>query len=153
MARRAGTSDTNLNTLEPFPYVPDIEDNREDPEPFYVEMTCATHDDMRALDEGEMLRTMQAKGRSAALKAVKRLSSRRDMLIEKHVSKVANYAVQNLKTKEWATPTDGASLVEALRHADPNEAEMVFSDLIEAIESASKAEEGFRIASKLISQP
>lgn len=152
MARRSGSND--FNPLEPFPYIPDIDDAREDEEdPFYVEMTCATHDDMRALDESEMMRTMQSKGKSAAVKAVKRLSARREALVAKHVVAVYNYEVQNLKTREWSAPTTGEELVEALKYANPTEAEMVIADLSEAIENAAKAEVGFRIASKLISRP
>ena len=126
---------------EPFPYVPDVDDNRDDPDPFVVWITCASHAEIAAQDESQLMQSMRAKGDKGAMRALKSLTGRRDKLLAARVTKVQGYATTGLAGVR-RVPEDGDSLIEALDAGSANEAEAVKADIEAAILDASKASEG-----------
>ncbi|MBL4769329.1 MAG: hypothetical protein JKY94_16775 [Rhodobacteraceae bacterium] len=136
-----GRKINSVNNQAPFPFVPDLDDNRKDPKPFVVWMTCATSTENRKKDEAQLVFSLRAKGNSGAKATARQVSSRRDELIADHVHKIEEYSVQDLSGKVH-TPTTGAELVIAYQNASSTEVELVMSCLEEAINDASIASEG-----------
>lgn len=129
------------NNESPFPYVVDIEDNRQCEEPLTAWITCATHADIRKMDEDQLSATMRSKGDAAIRTSVAGIAGRRDALIRKYVHRVENYAYTDLKGVRHV-PTNGHELLKAFEHGSPGEAEIVLDDLKEAILDAGRASEG-----------
>jgi len=119
-------------------YVPDIDDNRADPEPFMVQITPLSGIEMRRLERTGMGKITRGRGE---VNFLKRAQETQEKIISEKVLDVKNYAVQNPSTGEILEPSDGASLVKAILLAGAKEVE-ILDDILEAMKDSSRLDEG-----------
>ena len=118
-------------------YVPDIEDNRADPDPFCVQLTPLSGAELTKFE-----RVLGKITRGREINAVDRAVNLRDRIIIKRVLEVRNYAVLNKKTGKVFEATDGTSLIAAVNIAGGSEVDLVLDDIVQACKNHSKLEEG-----------
>lgn len=118
-------------------YVPDIGDNREDPEPFAVLLSPLSGSEMRKLEQAGMTNLTKNRGQVNFYKRVQDIQER---IVKERVVEVKNYAVQG-KDGSILEPKNGAELLEAVLLVGASEAEVI-DDIVEALKDASKLEEG-----------
>jgi hypothetical protein len=122
-------------------YVPEIGDNRDDPEPMAVLVEPMSAREL-ADHEGAMIREMskpnKKQGFQVDYKAVERSMNRR--VFESRVKQVRNY---ELKTPLGIVlkPTNGAELFDAIEQGPATERELM-ADIIEAVKDLSRLEAG-----------
>jgi hypothetical protein len=119
-----------------FDYVLDIEDNRSDPEPFYVVLEPL---DGRELEQYERMTATFSRGNPNLALQIQKV---RDEMIAKHVKEVHNYSIQ--VGDEVLVPRTGAELVQMIKRAPAGELDLVFGDIEEALKKHSKLEAGLR---------
>jgi hypothetical protein len=116
-------------------YTPDIDDNRDDPEPFRVVLTPLTVRQKRELDTAAQV---------SALKGEDVDEIAGDVIfraIRDQVSRVVGYEVRNVVTGDIVAPHDGATLVNAVLDAPAREG-AVLNDIYAAIVNASHLAKG-----------
>lgn len=138
MARQAKTI-----VKEPVWYVPDIEDNRADPDPFRVQISPMSGAELNELE------ATQGKFTKGDINFIKRGQTLVERIFSNRVLKVEGYAIAG------KTPTNGKELYQAIMgHGDESERSIV-DDIVEAIKSASKLDEGLlgNLKSQSVSPP
>lgn len=118
-------------------YVPDIADNREDPDPFMVLLSPLSGSEMRKLEQSGMANMTRNRGQVNFYKRVQDIQER---IIKERVIEVKNYSVQDPEGTIFA-PKNGAELLQAVLLVGASEAEVI-DDIVEALKDASRLEEG-----------
>jgi hypothetical protein len=113
-------------------YVPDIDGNREDPDPFAILISPMSGAERASLERSAVMLEPGANGETTVAARV------RDRVIE-----VRGYRVTNVHTGRVITPTTGAGLVEAIAASPATEHGLV-SLIVAAIQSRSVLTEGAR---------
>ena len=122
-------------------YVPDIDDNREDPEPFRVLLSPISGKDMRALRSSLKLQATSLESEDLMQAAEQREEQLKAMIVAKHIHEVEGYSAVHVVTQEVVEPKDGETLVACILDSHPEEL-TVLNDIYEAIvESSSLSEE------------
>ena len=119
-------------------FAPDIDGNREDPEPFEVLILPASGEDIRRLeaDNGKM-------HHGQAVNFMRRQQSVEDMMLERRVLGVRGYEVRD-KRGNIIRPTNGRELLGAIKFESAAAAETIRTSILEAIKSTSVLAEGAR---------
>ena len=123
-------------------YVPDIDDNREDSEPFMVLLSPLSAADMRKLEQSGLGKVTR-KG-SADINFMERAQQLQERIIRDRVLEVKNYSVllsNDDGKEELFTPSNGKELVKAIMSAGASEV-VIFDDIVEALKDSSTLEEG-----------
>lgn len=124
---------------EPAWYVPDIEDNRADPDPFRVQISP-----MSGAELNELEATQGKFTKGASVNFVKRGQLIVERLFSNRVHAVEGYSIAG------ETPKDGAALYRAIMtHGDESEVAII-DDIVDAVKNASKLDDG--LLEKLTSQ-
>jgi len=118
-------------------YVPDIEDNRNDPEPFAVLISPLSGSEMRKLEQAGMQSLTKSRGQ---VNVYKRIQDIQERIIRDRVLEVKNYSVAK-KDGTIFEPTNGKELLDAVLLSGAAEAEVI-DDIVEAMKDASRLEEG-----------
>ena len=119
-------------------YVPEIDDNRTDPDPFMVLITPLSGVEMRKLERAGMGKLTRNRGE---INFLKRAQDTQEKIISEKVLDVKNYSVLNPTTNEVLTPANGSDLVKAVLLAGAKEIE-ILDDILEAMKDASRLDEG-----------
>ena len=119
-------------------YVPNVEDNREDPEPFMVLLSPLSGTEMRKLEQSMLGKITRNRGEVNFLKRAQDVQER---IIKTRVLEVKNYGVQDANTGKVFMPKDGAELLQAVLMSGASESEVI-DDIIEALKDMSRLEEG-----------
>jgi len=131
MARNA-----NTKTREVEEYIPDVETNRDDPDPFAVGIEPATATEMAAVERG--LADMSGRSNNYIARAQRKV---RDLFVAK-VKWVRNYTITHRKTGVVIEPKTGAQLFDAImEHGDDTESKII-DDIVEAIKDCSHLRRG-----------
>lgn len=120
-------------------YVPDIDGNRADPDPFRVLIKPMTGRDAQALERSLVKGMVAGEKTDAALYA--RIDAAEKSYVADHVIEVQGYAVTNVATGEVITPKTGAELYHAVTLGPATERQ-ILRDIVAAIEQHSKLSEG-----------
>jgi len=123
-------------------YIPDIDDNREDSEPFMVLLSPLSAADMRKLEQSGLGKVTR-KG-SADINFMERAQQLQERIIRDRVLEVKNYSVllsNDEGKEELFTPSNGKELVKAIMSAGASEV-VIFDDIVEALKDTSTLEEG-----------
>lgn len=120
-------------------YVPDIDDNRDDPEPFMVLISPLSGADMRKLEQTG-LGKLTKKG-TADINFMLRAQQLQERIIKERVNDVKNYAVMIEGTDQVLEPKNGAELIKAVMSAGASEAGII-DDIVEALKDSSTLSEG-----------
>jgi|TARA_A100001391_G_scaffold70347_2_gene44934 hypothetical protein len=123
-------------------YIPDIDDNREDSEPFMVLLSPLSAADMRKLEQSGLGKVTR-KG-SADINFMERAQQLQERIIRDRVLEVKNYSVllsNDEGKEELFTPSNGKELVKAIMSAGASEV-VIFDDIVEALKDSSTLEEG-----------
>ena len=120
-----------------FWYVPDIDDNREDSEPFMVLLTPLSGADMRRLESANMGKITKR----GEINFMKRAQSIQERIISDRVLEVKNYAISDETDGSVIEPKNGAELIKAIMAAGASEID-ILDDVIEALKDSSKLDEG-----------
>ena len=123
-------------------YIPDIDDNREDAEPFMVLLSPLSAADMRKLEQFG-LGKFTKKG-TTEINFMERAQQLQERIIKERVLEVKNYAVmlESAEGKEEVfTPTNGKELLKAIMQAGASEA-IILDDIVEAMKDGSMLDEG-----------
>jgi hypothetical protein len=118
-------------------YAPDIDDNREDSEPFMVLLSPLSGAEMRKLEQAGMGNLTKNRGQ---VNFYKRIQAIQERILKERVVEVKNYAVQDPEGNVFA-PKNGEELLQAVLAVGAAEAEVI-DDIVEALKDASKLEEG-----------
>ena len=119
-------------------YVPDVEDNRDDPEPFMVLLSPLSGTEMRKLEQSMLGKITRNRGE---VNFLKRAQDVQEKIIKTRVLEVKNYGVRDAVTSDVFTPKDGAELLKAVLKSGASESEII-DDIIEALKDMSRLEEG-----------
>ena len=119
-------------------YVPDIDDNRSDPDPFKVLIVPLSGVELRRLERVGMGKI--TRGRTE-VNFMKRAQETQEKILAEKVLEVEGYSIENPTTGDVISPTDGTSLVRAVLMAGAKEVE-ILDDILEAMKDASCLEEG-----------
>jgi hypothetical protein len=123
-------------------YIPDIDDNREDSEPFMVLLSPLSAADMRKLEQSGLGKVTR-KG-STDINFMERAQQLQERIIRDRVLEVKNYSVllsNDEGKEELFTPSNGKELVKAIMSAGASEV-VIFDDIVEALKDTSTLEEG-----------
>jgi len=118
-------------------YAPDVDDNRDDSEPFMVLLTPLSGAQMRKLEQTGMQSLTKGRGQ---VNFYKRVQDIQEKIIKDRVTEVKNYTVMKPDKTVFA-PKDGKELLEAILLVGASEAEVI-DDIVEALKDASKLSEG-----------
>ena len=118
-------------------YVPDIGDNREDPEPFAVLLSPLSGAEMRKLEQAGMQNVTKGRGQ---VNFYKRLQDIQERIIKDRVQEVMNYSIVRPNGESFS-PSNGEELLEAVLLVGASEAEVI-DDIVEALKDTSKIDEG-----------
>ena len=129
-------------------YVPDIDDNREDPEPFRVLISPISGKDMRALRSSLKLQATSLESEDLMQAAEQREEQLKGMIVSKHVHEVEGYSAVHVVTQEIIEPKDGETLVACILDSHPEEL-TVLNDIYEAILNSSTLSEDSKKKSNL----
>lgn len=119
-------------------YVPDIEDNRMDQDPFRVLIQPMTG---READEADRALGQFTKG--AKFNSVDRAVKHRDSVVSSRVLEVYGY-----EAPDGHSPKDGGELCVDVRKSDGNEPDLVLDEIYQAIRDHSKLRDGLWDPSK-----
>lgn len=120
-------------------YLPALDNNRKDPEPFACGITPVNYADITTLELSAAALIENNEGMT-----VTEFERERDMsMVAKYVKWVENYECVDLNTGEIRKPTTGEELVTALKSTFIAEAEAVLGDLLGAIKGTKEASAGF----------
>lgn len=123
-------------------YVPDIDDNREDSEPFMVLLSPLSAADMRKLEQSGLGKVTRKGGTD--INFMERAQQLQERIIRDRVLEVKNYSVllsDNDGKEELFTPTNGKELIKAIMSAGASEV-AILDDVVEALKDSSTLEEG-----------
>ena len=118
-------------------YIPDVGDNREDPEPFMVLLTPLSGAQLRKLEQSGMNNLTKGRGQ---VNFYKRVQDIQEKIIKDRISEVKNYSIMKRDGTVFA-PSNGAELLEAVLVVGAAEAEVI-DDIVEALKDSSKLDEG-----------
>ena len=119
-------------------FVPDIDNNRDDPEPFEVFIHPLSAGDMKTVEAGMGAFT------SAKINFTERAHTQIKKVFAKYVTDVRGYSICHHKTGDRIEPRNGAALYNAIMdHGDDDEAKII-DDIYSALKSASHLREGLR---------
>ena len=118
-------------------YVPDVEGNREDSDPFAVLLSPLSGAEMRRLEQSGMGKITKSKGQ---INFMKRAQEIQEKIISERVLEVKNYSIQD-PDGEVFSPSNGEELIKAILFAPPSEGE-ILEDILEALKGSSKLDEG-----------
>ena len=118
-------------------YVPEIEGNRDDSDPFMVLLSPLSGAEMRRLEQSGMGKITKGRGQ---FNFMKRAQEIQEKLIKERVLEVKNYSVVDPNGSTF-TPTDGTELLQAILYAPPSEAE-ILEDILDALKDSSRLDEG-----------
>lgn len=139
MARNVSlfTGNTDLVT-----YIPDVDNNRDDPDPFYVKIAPMTAAEFNQIMSISTARTKKGDKNSVVSFIENKLWATKQQVISKRVIEVGNYTVH---TREGTIlePKNGEALVDAVLCADASEL-VILDDIFNAITDHSKLSEGLR---------
>tara|TARA_A100001391_G_scaffold199581_2_gene182802 strand:+ start:375 stop:797 length:423 start_codon:yes stop_codon:yes gene_type:complete len=123
-------------------YIPDIDENRDDVDPFMVLLSPLSAADMRKLEQFGLGKVTK-KG-TAEINFMERAQQLQERIIKERVLDVKNYSVmlQSAEGKEEVfTPTNGKELLKAIMQAGASEA-IILDDIVEALKDTSMLDEG-----------
>lgn len=119
-------------------YAPDIDGNRDDPDPFEVFIHPMTAGDMKRVERG------MGEYTAGKINFAERGQKQVREIISKCVTDARGYSIWNTKTGEKITPRNGAALYAAIMdHGDDKEAS-ILDDVFQAIKDASHLKAGLR---------
>ena len=118
-------------------YVPDVGDNRDDPEPFMVLLTPLSGAQLRKLEQAGMQSLTKGRGQ---VNFYKRMQDIQEKIVSEKVTEVKNYSILKKDGTIFA-PSNGAELLEAVLLVGAAEAEVI-DDVVEALKDSSKLDEG-----------
>ena len=128
MARKITVIDASVRSW----YTPDIDDNREDPDPFQVLLSPLSGKDMRQLRSSLKLNSVSLESDDLMQAAERREEELKGLVVAQHVHDVRGYVAQNVSTGVITEPDNGAELVECVLSSHPDEL-LVLVDIYEAI--------------------
>ena len=123
-------------------YIPDIDENRDDVDPFMVLLSPLSAADMRKLEQLGLGKVTK-KG-TAEINFMERAQQLQERIIKERVLDVKNYSVMLQSTEgkeEVFTPTNGKELLKAIMQAGASEA-VILDDIVEALKDSSMLDEG-----------
>ncbi len=119
-------------------YIPIVDNNREDPDPFGVSLLPMT-----AAESNELQRTL-GELTGAKINFTERAQKAVRKIFEKRVLRVWNYSIPHIKTGERIRPQNGIGLYLAImEHGDEKEAEII-DDIVQAVKDQSHLRAGLR---------
>tara|TARA_R100000808_G_C2118091_1_gene130109 strand:+ start:152 stop:745 length:594 start_codon:yes stop_codon:yes gene_type:complete len=136
MARRIDVVDASLRSW----YTPDIDDNRQDPDPFQVLLSPLSGKDMRQLRSSLKLKATSLENDDLMQAAERREEELKALIVEKHVHDIRGFSAQHVGTGEIIEPKSGGELVKCILEAHPDEL-IVLHDIYEAIVKNSSLSE------------
>lgn len=120
-----------------FDYVLDLDNNREDVDPFWVKLQPLTGRELEQYERQTAQFTRGAQNFMAKLQKV------RDDMISARVLEVHGYEIQ-ISPEEILVPRTGRELVEMIKKAPANEIDLVLGEVETALRDHSKLEAGLR---------
>ena len=132
MGRKVSVVDASLRMW----YTPDIDDNREDPEPFEVLISPLSGKEMRQLRSTLRLHSTSLESEDIMQAAERREEELKSLVVSKHVHNVRGYEAQHIVTGEVIEPKNGEELVSVILESHPDEL-LVLMDVYEAIYKSS----------------
>jgi hypothetical protein len=129
---RKGTADDEMV------FIPSIDGNRDDPDPFTVTI--------KPMTAGEMLRIERSLGdfTSAKINFAERAQTQVKSLLSSRVVSVHGYTVTHPKTGERVCPRNGAELYAAIMSYGDDKEASIIDEIVAAIKDVSKLKEGLR---------
>lgn len=123
----------------PVQYVVDIDDNRDDPEPFWVEFIPLSGAEMRDVerDIGKLSKFKKNKEPNFMAESQEKV----EKLITEKVTRVGNYDITDADGKV-ITATDGASMIRVAMIAGATERDRVLNNVFYAMQDTATLEEG-----------
>tara|TARA_R100000664_G_C2733485_1_gene123543 strand:- start:350 stop:943 length:594 start_codon:yes stop_codon:yes gene_type:complete len=128
MARIIDVVDASLRSW----YTPDIDDNRQDPDPFQVLISPLSGKDMRQLRSSLKLKATSLDNDDLMQAAERREEELKALIVEKHVHDVRGFSAKHIGTGEVIVPKSGHELVKCILEAHPDEL-IVLHDIYEAV--------------------
>lgn len=113
-------------------YLPDLPGNRQSEDPFAVEISCLSAQELRKLERASAEIT---KGQAGGF--MERVEALINKVFCDHVHSVRGFDVEGVPT-----PTGGASLLTALGSISATPAKLIKDDILEAIQDDSKLKAG-----------
>jgi len=132
MGRKINVVDASLRTW----YTPDIDDNREDPDPFQVLISPLSGKEMRQLRSSLKLNSTSLESEDIMQAAEQREEELKSLVVSRHVHGVKGYEAQHAGTGEVIEPKNGEELIVVILEAHPDEL-LVLMDIYEAIYKSS----------------
>lgn len=119
-------------------YTPDIDNNRDDPDPFEVFIHPLSAGDMKVVEAGMGHFT------GAKINFTERAQAQIRSVFSKYVTEVHGYAIRHNKTGERIEPRNGVALYTVIMdHGDDDESKVI-DDIYAALKSVSHLREGLR---------
>lgn len=119
-------------------YVPEIDNNRDDPDPFVVDIRPMLGEDLRELERS------MGDFTGAKVNFTERAQKKAKEMFGKYVPGVRGYAIAHRLSGEMIRPRTGAGLYQVLtEHGDEHE-QTIISDILEAVKNQSKLRAGLR---------
>lgn len=126
-------------------YVPDVGDNREDPDPFRVLIEPLSARELKAMERKINRQLTRGVKRSVDVSAMVDMSAENTAreILTNRVKQVYGYCIQDVARGGILEPTTGSDLFDALYRDDaPAEELDILNDIIEAVKDHSKLSEG-----------
>jgi hypothetical protein len=142
MARQAKAA-----LIDVVEYVPNIENNRQDPDPFVVGLEPMTGDELKAFERvmGEMS--------GGKINFTERAQKLVENIFAKRVKWAKNYSIPHKRTKERLEPKNGAGLYRAIvENGDELECSII-DDIVEALKNHSHLRTGLLETLRSQSEP
>lgn len=136
MGRKISVIDASVRSW----YVPDIDDNKQDPDPFQVLISPLSGKDLRQLRSSLKLKATSLENDDLMQAAERREEELKGLIVAQHVHEVKGYIAQNVSTGANTEPASGSELVECILSSHPEEL-AVLADIYEAILKSSKLSE------------
>lgn len=136
MGRKISVIDASVRSW----YVPDIDDNKQDPDPFQVLISPLSGKDLRQLRSSLKLKATSLENDDLMQAAERREEELKGLIVAQHVHEVKGYIAQNVSTGAITEPSSGSELVECILSSHPEEL-AVLADIYEAILKSSKLSE------------
>ena len=136
MGRRINVIDASVRTW----HIPDVDDNKEDPEPFRVLISPLSGKEMRVLRSSLKLNATSLESDDLMQAAERREEELKALVVCEHVHSVEGFFAQHVQTGETVEPKDGSKLVECILDSHPDEL-LVLTDIYEAILGCSSLNE------------
>lgn len=126
-------------------FVPAVDGNLTDPDPFFVLIKPMRYKDRDKVDAAVFAAINENPEMSIA--EMERMQS--FQRIRKHIVKVVNYSCVDVMTGDELTPTNGEELVDALYATSLDECEKIAKAIDEGIRATKEAKAGFTVAADL----